>query len=93
MTFDEAAWTTRITIGNLHETQDFAVRLRVSDRIREALRTGPKTYVELAGELEETVDTVSKTVRRGEKSGIYVRLPGPQGIYQVALATRSGDPQ
>ena len=93
LTFDDEAYTTQIAIGNIHETQDFAVRLRASDRIREALRTGPKTYIELASELEETVDTVSKTVRRGEKSGIYVRLPGPGGVYQVALATRPSDPQ
>lgn len=64
---------------------DNSGRMPVSRRIEELLRSGSLTVVEIAEQLDTAVDTVRKTVDRGDGK-IFVKFPGPDGILRVGLA-------
>jgi len=55
-------------------------------RMKDALRSGPKTLAALAEELETKVDTVKKTVQR--KGGLFTRVPSADGTPRIALVER-----
>lgn len=52
-------------------------------RVKAALRQGPRTLASLAEELHAKVDTVEKTVKR--KRDLFTRVSSPDGIFRVAL--------
>lgn len=66
---------------------DLASRLPIGQRINAVLKSGAMTVAEIASELDEKVDSVAKAVRRGE-SKVYVRTPGPDGVYRIGLLAR-----
>ena len=57
--------------------------LKIWERIREQLKSGPRTIATLAEELGAKVDTVEKVVKR--KSKIFTRIPGSDGVQRIAL--------
>lgn len=82
--FDFGPERTTIRRADVHDVQDLAERIPLKARMLRALRSGPRTYVDLAKELEADVDSVSKAARRGE-GRVFTRVPGKDGIYRVAL--------
>jgi hypothetical protein len=58
--------------------------LKMSERIRETLKSGPRTIAAIAKELDAKVDTVEKTVKRGQGK-VFTRLPSPDGVARFAL--------
>jgi hypothetical protein len=69
-----------------HESCDLAARLPLWQRMRAACQTRPRTVAELAAELDTTVDTLNRTVRR--KSALFARVPGNDGVTRIALVER-----
>jgi hypothetical protein len=62
-----------------------AERLPLRERIMRALHHGPKTYAQLADELDPKVDSIIKTSKR---SDAFTRVPGEGGVYRLALVER-----
>lgn len=83
---DFEASHTVVSRCNLAAVQELAERLPIWQRMKTALTAGPKTLAALAADLGRTVDTLDRTVRR--KNGLFVRLPGPDGISRIALLER-----
>jgi hypothetical protein len=46
------------------------------------------SMVDIAAELDTEMNTVVQTVKRGEGK-VFVRVPGPDGIYRIGLAERT----
>jgi hypothetical protein len=65
------------------DSAELAARLPTIVRVRHALRSGAKTYAEIAGEIGESVDTVSKAIRRAGDT--FVRVTGTDGITRWGL--------
>jgi len=55
-------------------------------RIKDALRSGPRTLVSLAEDLDVKPDTVKKTVQR--KTALFARVLSDDGIQRIALVER-----
>jgi hypothetical protein len=55
-------------------------------RLKDALRTGPRTLASLAEDLGAKVDTVEKAVKR--KSGLFTRVLSQDGVQRIALIER-----
>ena len=55
-------------------------------RVRDALKSGPRTLASLADELDAKIDTIEKAVKR--KSTVFVRVPTEDGIQRIALVER-----
>jgi hypothetical protein len=68
------------------EVQELADSLPLWQRMKQAIRHAPKTLARLADELGASVETLDRTVRR--KNGLFTRIPGPEGITQIALVER-----
>jgi len=62
---------------------ELAGGLKVWERMREELRTGPYTMAALAANLEVPVNTVVQEVKR--KNGLFTKVQGADGIDRVAL--------
>jgi hypothetical protein len=77
---------TRIHRVNVADVNELAESLPVWQRMKHGLTHGPKTLAALAEELGEKLDTLDRTVRR--KSGLFVRVPGEDGITRIALLDR-----
>ena len=73
----------RIEAASVDELVD---SLPMWQRMKDALRSGPKTSALLAEELDTTLDTIKKTVQR--KSGLFTRVPSADGIPRIALVER-----
>lgn len=73
----------RLDAGSVDELVD---SLPMWQRMKEALRSGPKTMIAIAEELDKPVDTVKKTVQR--KSGLFTRVLSADGIQRIALVER-----
>lgn len=56
----------RVRTHDLHDVPDLAMRTSLSSRLRNALRKGAATAVDLAEEVDSTPDTVGRTLRRME---------------------------
>jgi hypothetical protein len=67
---------------------DVAGQLPIAARMASVLRTGSMTIVELAQELEERPDTVSRIAKRYDGKR-FVKVPGADGIYRIGLAARA----
>jgi hypothetical protein len=90
VTFDESA--TRVRRAGLHDIPEMAGQLVLKDRIAAALRSGPKSYVELAELLEVKSDVVRVTATRHEGK-LFTRIhETPDGIHRVALLDRTHGP-
>lgn len=71
---------------------EIADRLPLRDRIINAVRSGPKTMVEIAAEIDKTVETVATTVRREESKGrTFTRIVGDDKIYRITLLPTGTD--
>lgn len=55
-------------------------------RLKDALRGGPRTLASLAEELSAKVDTLDKAVKR--KSGLFTRVLSDDGVQRIALVER-----
>ena len=55
-------------------------------RVRDALKSGPRTLASLADELDAKADTIEKAVKR--KSAIFTKAPSEDGIHRIALVER-----
>lgn len=86
ITYGVDAMTVQAT--DLDDVSDLASRMSVRQRMAAILRTRAMTMVEIAGELDVPVDTVKKTVRRGEGK-VFSRFVGEDGIYRIGLAARA----
>lgn len=76
---------TAFTRVDLMDVQDLAAKVPVSTRIEHLLKGGSLTIAEIASELDLTVDTVGKTVRRG-KGKRFAYIAGTDNIYRIGLA-------
>jgi len=78
----------RITIQptDLAESDDFAGKLPLWQRMRGTLKQGPLTLVAMAGELDAKVDTLDRTVRRSPR--LFTRVAGADGVTRIALVER-----
>jgi hypothetical protein len=80
---DERTTFVPIEVANM---VDLANRLTVRQRTVGLLgSTGALTMADIAARLDVPVDTVVKTVDRGAGK-VFVKLPGPDGIYRIGLA-------
>jgi hypothetical protein len=81
ITFGERTEFERV---DLADVADLAARMTVRQRMLRLLGSGSLTMAEIAGELDQPVDTIVKTVKRGEGKA-FVRMAGPDGIYRIGL--------
>jgi hypothetical protein len=70
---------------NVADVEKLAAKLSMSERMAHLLRRSPMTIAAIADELEAKADTVEKTSKRSQR---FARVPGPDGIYRIALAER-----
>jgi hypothetical protein len=68
------------------ESSELAARLPLWQRMKAAVQSRPRTLAELATDLGTTVETLDRTVRR--KSGLFMRIPGTDGVTRIALVER-----
>lgn len=61
--------------------------LKVWERMREELKTGPYTMAALASSLDVPVNTIVQEVKR--KTGLFTKVEGADGIFRVGLVTGS----
>jgi len=85
ITFDEDGGPIRIVRSDVNDSAELADRLPLRVRIRSALRSGARTYVELAEMTEADSEVVRKTISR-DKSGAFLRVTGPDGIIRTGLS-------
>jgi hypothetical protein len=69
---------------DLADVADLAERMTVRQRMTRLLRSGSLTMAAIASELDQPIDTIVKTVKRGEGK-VFVRVPGPDGVYRIGL--------
>lgn len=69
------------------DSVDLAAKMSVGTRVEHLLKgSGALTIAQIAAELDVSVDTVGKTVRRGRTKERFTYLPGPDNIYRIGLA-------
>ncbi|MCX6539155.1 MAG: AAA family ATPase [Acidobacteria bacterium] len=78
----------RISIqpSNLTESEDFAGKLPLWQRMRGTLTSGPMTLTAMSTELDAKVETIERTVRRCSK--LFTRQPGADGVTRIHLVER-----
>jgi hypothetical protein len=67
-----------VTTAQPTEYQDLAQDASLKDRIVESLRRGMRTYEDIADELEESPDTVRRTLNRNKKN--FVKQGNQWGV-------------
>lgn len=77
---------TTIMESDIADTDQLAVKLPLLQRMKSALRGGPRTLVALADDLDGSVDTLDRYVRR--HSQVFTRVPGSDGVARIALVER-----
>lgn len=83
VTFD--AQQTSVARVDAASIEEFAPALPLWQRLRVTLRRGgAQTVADLARQLETTVDTVNRTIKR-DNGRAFLRLDGPDGVSRVAL--------
>lgn len=70
---------------DLATVEGLAEKMPLAARMKALLGSGPRTYVEIATELNAKVDTVVKAVSRNEA---FTKVPGPNGVHRIALVER-----
>lgn len=70
----------------LADDPELAERLPLRARIRHAVTAGPQTLVSLAQQLEASVETLERTVRRNKS--LFTRVTGDDGVHRIALVER-----
>ena len=83
ITFESNGGAISVERSAVADSAELAERLPTVVRVRHALRSGAKTYAEVAGEIGESVDTVSKAIRR--ETGAFVRVTGSDGVTRCGL--------
>jgi len=79
---------TTFTSVDVASTPDLAAKLPVWRRMAHLLGAGgAMTLVEIAGGLEEPVETVKKAAQRGDGK-LFAKVIGADGIYRIGLALR-----
>lgn len=73
-----------IVRAEVAEVADFAAHTPLRLRLASELKAGAQTMAELARALDVSVDSVKKTLGRGE-GRMFVRVTGPDGIYRWGL--------
>ena len=73
---------------NVADNEKLAVKLSLSQRMRHALRHGPKTLAILADELGGNVQTLHRYVLRYPNVFTRVSAPSRDGVERIALAER-----
>lgn len=68
---------------DVRDTPELAGRVSLRWRLQHALTSGPRLIHDLAEELEEKPETVSRTLRRYERKD-FVRAPGPDAVDRWA---------
>jgi AAA domain len=84
LTFDADEGPITVARSVVADSAELGARLPTIVRVRYALRSGAKTYAEIAGETGDSVDTVSKAIRRANDA--FVRVLGPDGVTRWGLA-------
>jgi hypothetical protein len=85
LTFEANGGPIRIARSDVNDSAELADRLPLRVRIRSALRSGARTYVELADMTEADSEVIRKTISR-DKSGAFLRVVGPDGIIRTGLS-------
>jgi hypothetical protein len=78
---------TTVAATDIAEDDQLATKLPVSARIAHLLKSGPQTIARLAEELGAKVDTVEKSLRRGEGKS-FIRVTAENGVFHWALLDR-----
>lgn len=80
--------TDRITVEKIPaaSVEELVDALPIWQRLKDALRAGPRTVVSLAEELGAKADTIEKAVKR--RNGIFTRVLSQDGIQRIALVER-----
>ena len=80
-----SASMTTLVSGILADVQDLADKLPLWQRITHLVKAGPRTFAEIAAELDAKVDTVTKAVNRHRA---FTKVAGNDGITRIALIER-----
>ena len=83
LTFDRDG-PIRVVRSEVTDSRELADRLPLRVRIHAALRGGARTYADIAEEIGEPLDSVSKTIRRDDGK-TFLRVVGPDGITRWGL--------
>ena len=81
---DFAADRTVLRRRDVRDVPELAPQVSLAYRIQHALRGGPRTYAELAEELDAKADSIRRACDRGEGKA-FTKVSSPDGIYRVAL--------
>jgi hypothetical protein len=75
---------------DLAETEGFAEKLSVRQRMQSLLKSGALTIAQIADELGVAVNTITVTVKRGSEGDRrwLTRVPGPDGVFRIGLLAR-----
>lgn len=84
--FDFEAGRTTVTRVDVASVDELAKQLPLWQRIKTAVRYGPRTLASLAEELDTSVDTLDRTIRR--KKNVFTRVPDADGVTKIALVER-----
>jgi len=84
--FEFSPQGTAIVPVDLAEDDQLASKLPVSSRMQRLLTRGPLTLSEIANELGEKVDTVTKAATRNKAT--FTRILHSDGIHRIALVER-----
>ena len=91
-TFDEQFDSTTIRQTSdieMAAVPEIAEKMRLIDRIRAVVSDRSMTMVEIAKEIDSSVQTVDTTIRRDK--GSLVRVMGTDNVYRIALAPTGTD--
>jgi hypothetical protein len=83
-------WGDTISIDrtDVRDIPDLAANVPTSYLIRDALKGGARTVIELADmSAGKDVETVARTLRRMREKGVVRDVPGPDGVLRWGLAT------
>ena len=73
-------------MADIANDPEIAGKLSIRDRIIASVRREPKTMVEIAEEIDSTVETVRKTVNRDvDKGRTFTRIYGTDNVYRITL--------
>jgi hypothetical protein len=81
---------TTIQATNIQDTEQLAAKLPLTQRMRAALRRGPRTLASLSEELGASVDTLERYLRpRNGRPSMFTRIVSrDDGMHRIALVER-----